>query len=231
MTNFSVRTPYTITLIARNTPSLLLLVLFQGGCCQISHIWNNRILGDQFWKLSCWPLRKISIRNFSIGFEIPFYMSLFSTLLKSWNWLGRQLSTRAIFFPTLADFQISFIQSIYDCLGSFLSRKIQRQMIILGILFDISGFPQLWVNNVTVFTHSLLNKGTICNELLILHDTLFTNMKFLNKFRNFLIFMSCLEMEYRIRRIIKYVSYITEVLGIKSYVTIKALSIYQDLST
>ena len=109
--------------------------------------------------------------------------------------------------------------------------KIHGQIVILRVLFDISGFPLLRDNNVTVFTHSLLNKGTICNELLILHDTLFTNMKFLNKFRNFLIFMSCLEMEYRIRRIIKYVSYITEVLGIKSYVTIKALSIYQDLST
>ena len=67
--------------------------------------------------------------------------------------------------------------------------KIHGQIVILRVLFDISGFPLLRDNNVTVFTHSLLNKGPIGNDLMRLHGILVTNMKFLNKLLNLFIIM------------------------------------------
>ena len=100
-------------------------------------------------------------------------------------------------------------------------------MIILRLFFNISGFPPLWCNNVTVLTHSLLNKGPIGNELLVLHEILIKNMKFINKLFNLRIFLSCTDMESRIRIDLKYVSDIAEVYSIKGFVALKLLSIYQ----
>ena len=48
----SVKPPRTITIITRNTPFVLIFVAGHGGCCQIFHIGNNRILRDPFWKIS-----------------------------------------------------------------------------------------------------------------------------------------------------------------------------------
>ena len=104
-------------------------------------------------------------------------------------------------------------------------------MLILILSFDISGFPPLWGNYATVFTHSLLNNGPISNELFGSHDILFTNMKFLNKIFNFLIFICCLDMESRIIIILKCVGDIAKVLRLKGSITLKAFSIYQYFST
>ena len=104
-------------------------------------------------------------------------------------------------------------------------------MIIFRIFFDISGFPPLWGNNVTVFTHNLLNKGPIVNELLRFHDILVANIKFRNKLFNLFIFLIFLEIEYRIRSILKYLIDVAEVLGIKVPLTLKPLSVYKYFST
>ena len=69
------------------------------------------------------------------------------------------------------------------------------------------------------------------NDLIRPHDILVTNTKFLNKLRNLLIFMSCLDMESSIRSIIKHVNGIAEVLGLKGCSNLKTLSIYQCCST
>ena len=43
--------PCTPTIIARGAPLLLIIVMGHGGCCKIFGIWNNRLLGNPFWKL------------------------------------------------------------------------------------------------------------------------------------------------------------------------------------
>ena len=67
--------------------------------------------------------------------------------------------------------------------------------------------------------------------LLVSHDILVANMKFLNKLFNLLIVLSCLDMESRIGIILKYVSGISEVLDLNVSGTLKALIIYQYFIT
>ena len=50
-------TPCIISIISINTPFFIIIFVFQGGCCQKYRIWNNRLFGDPFWKIPCWPLR------------------------------------------------------------------------------------------------------------------------------------------------------------------------------
>ena len=80
--NLQVRTPYYITSIARNTLFVLIIVVFQGGCCQIFHIWNNRILCCLFWNLYCWIFILITIRTISILFSIHFIWTFLTHLWK-----------------------------------------------------------------------------------------------------------------------------------------------------
>ena len=117
------RPPCTIVVISVNTPFLLLLVMSQVGCCQIFHIRNNRLINDPFWKLYCWPLIWIPIITISIAFTISFDMTLFATLVKICNWLGRQISHRILVFPTMVDFDISFICSLDNWLFNFPNGK------------------------------------------------------------------------------------------------------------
>ena len=229
--NLPVRTPCNIIIIERNTPSVLIVVVFQGVCCQIFHIYNSRLLSDPFWKIYCWDIRWITTRKKYIGFSINFIWPFFSTLVTSCNWLVRWISTTVIFFTTLADFEIIFIYSIDYWLFNLPSGKIQRQMLILRLLFGISGLPPPWCNNIMLFTHSLLNKGPIGNEILRSHRIIVKNMKFINKLFNLIISMSWSEMEYRIKSILKYVSDITEVLRLEGSGTLNAISVYQYCST
>ena len=62
-------------------------------------------------------------------------------------------------------------------------------------------------------------------------DILVTHTKPLNKIRNLLVIMSCLDMESSIISILKDASDIAKVLEIKGSGTLKMLIIYQDCST
>ena len=64
--NLTVITPCTITVIEMNKPFVLILVVFHGGCCQIFHIWDNKLLGDPFWNIYYWLLGWIPIRTIYI---------------------------------------------------------------------------------------------------------------------------------------------------------------------
>ena len=48
MANLPARNPCTIAVIAINIKSVLLLVMFKGGCCQIFHIWKIGFLVTNF---------------------------------------------------------------------------------------------------------------------------------------------------------------------------------------
>ena len=72
MPDLQVIPPCNITIIARSTPCVLVIVAVHSGCCHIFYIWNHRLLGDPFWKLFCWCLGQFYIRTIYIGFAITF---------------------------------------------------------------------------------------------------------------------------------------------------------------
>ena len=72
-----------------------------------------------------------------------------------------------------------------------------------------------FVNKITVFTSSLLNKKLIGNEPLGFHDSLATHEKFLNKLHNLLVFLNQPDMKPIIRSTLEYTSDIAKVLRIK----------------
>ena len=125
----------------------------------------------------------------------------------------------------MADFEIIFIYSHDEWIFTCSSEKKIEAKYHLKIFFDISGLPPLWVNNFTVFTHIFLDKVLINNDILRLHEILVTDMNFINKLHNLLIFLSFPEMESRIIIILKYVGDIANMLGLKGSGTLKALRI------
>ena len=75
-----VKLPCTNTIIARGLPLVIIVVAGHGGCCKIFGIWNNRLLGDPFWKLICILLRWIPTRAISLWPALFLDRSLFSHL-------------------------------------------------------------------------------------------------------------------------------------------------------
>ena len=58
------------TIISISTPFVHLVVAGHGGCCQIFPIRDNSILGDPFWKLSCWLLELFTFRTISLEITV-----------------------------------------------------------------------------------------------------------------------------------------------------------------
>ena len=61
-----VKSPCTLTIIARGAPLVIIVVAGHGRCCKIFGILDNRLLSNPFWKLVCgligWiPTRAISL--------------------------------------------------------------------------------------------------------------------------------------------------------------------------
>ena len=79
--------------------------------------------------------------------------------------------------------------------------------------------------------HSFLNKGTVGNYLIRLHEICVTHTKFLNKLHKLLVLLSLPYMEYIIRSILKDVNDIAKVIGPKGSGTLDELRFYQDFIT
>ena len=118
--------PFTINFIERSTSFAIIFGVVHSGCCQIFYIWNHRLLGDPFWKISCWFLEQFPIRTISIGFEIPFEIALFDKLVTSYNWLGRWPYSRFIVFPFVAALTINFLHGLVDWRLNCHSRSHQK---------------------------------------------------------------------------------------------------------
>ena len=96
---FPVKYPCTITVIAINTIFVILIFSFHGGCFQIFHIWNNRLLGDPFWELTCWTLGLIPIRTISILFALHFIWQFLTQLCKFTDYLVEKSPPESLSFP------------------------------------------------------------------------------------------------------------------------------------
>ena len=61
-----VKSPCTLSIIARGAPLLFLVVAGHGGCCQIFGILDNKLIDHPFWKLVCGLLGWVPTRAVSL---------------------------------------------------------------------------------------------------------------------------------------------------------------------
>ena len=86
----------------------------------------------------------------------------------------------------MAVFTIKFLHSLVDWRLNFHIGRHNKLSFILRSLLTISGFPPLLVNNVDVFLQRFLNKETIGNYIISLHDVFVTHKNFLTNSITFL---------------------------------------------
>ena len=126
---------------------------------------------------------------------------------------------------------MNFIHGVVDWLIYCQRIGLWKWRMFFRLLLSGSGFPLPWVNKIVIFTHFLLKKKLIVNDILYLHKIIITHMEYLNKIHNLLVFLNVLYKKPRIRDYIKYASDIAEVLGIKGHGTLKAIIIEQNCIT
>ena len=122
-----VKSPSTLTIIARGAPLVLLVVTGHGGCCHIFVIWDNRLSSHPFWKLVYGLLGCVTTRAMARWPAVFLDVALFTTLVTSpIIWPGKWPSSRSTTISTAVAFEINLVQSLVDrllnchslCLGS-----------------------------------------------------------------------------------------------------------------
>ena len=203
-----VKYPCALTIIAIGAPPVLLVVADHGVCYKIFGIWNNRLLSDPFWKLVCGILLWVPTRANSLWPEFFLYMARLATLVTSHIWLDRWPSSSATSISTMKDLEFNLLQILVDQLINFRSVCIWKWRLFLILLLSNRQFSLLWINNITVFNHSLLYKGLIGDELLYFYDIHITYTKFLDKIRNLLVLLNFPKKKSWVRSILKNSNYV-----------------------
>ena len=103
---------------------------------------------------------------------------------------------------TLSYHGVKFLSIIFVWLSNWHGLCLQERRLVLIFLLAGSRFPPIWINKVTVFTHSLLYKRLIGYDLLIFYDIQVTYMKFINKIGNLLVPMILPKIKSGIRSIL-----------------------------
>ena len=124
----------TLTTIARVALLALLLVEGHGGCCKIFDIWNNRLISNPFWKLSCRLLGWVSTRSISLWRAVFIDMALFTTLVTSHIRPGRWPSSRDTNISTVAAPEINMLQILVDWLFNVHSVCLCKWRLVLRLL-------------------------------------------------------------------------------------------------
>ena len=185
-----VKSPCTLTIIARIAPLVLLIAAGHGGCWKIFGIWNNRLLSHPLWKLIWGLLGWVPTRAFSLWPAVFLDIENFTTLVTSHIWPGRWSSSRATTIPTAAALEINLFQSlVYQMLNGH-SICLWKWRLISRLLFAGSRFSPLWIHKIAVLSRSLLHKELIGYELLLWYDIHVTHTKFFDKLRNLLVLMN-----------------------------------------
>ena len=179
-----VKYPWAIAIIKRGEPRILLVVLVHFGCCKIFGIWNNRLIVDPLWALVCVLL---AISLWPADF---LYMNLLATLVTSNIWLDRKPSAIATTISTATALEVNWIQSLFYQLLNGHSICLWNWRLFSRLLFAGSRFPLLWIDKIMVFTHILLYKVLIGDELLWSYEIHVTHTKFLDKLHNLLVLMN-----------------------------------------
>ena len=201
-----VKSPYTLTIIARGAPLLILVVTSHGGCCQIFGIWDNKLLDHPLWKLICGLLGCVPTRDISRWPAVFLDMTPFTTLVTGYIWPGRWPSSRATIISTVADLEINLLQSLVDWLFNGHSVCLRKWRLVWRLFFAASRFPPLWIHNIEVFLRSPLYKGLIGYDILLWYDIHVTHTKFLDKLRNLLVLLNSPQIESGVISILKYAS-------------------------
>ena len=139
-----VKPPWTITIISRGAPLVIIVVAGHSGCFNIFGVWNNRLLSYPFWMLVCVIL----------GWVCTISKTFFDKILN-----GHSLCLR------------------------------KWRLVLILIIYG-SRFLPVWINNIAVFTHRLLYKVRIDDELLWWYEIHVTPTKFLDKLCNLLVLLN-----------------------------------------
>ena len=162
-----VKSPYTLTIIARGAPLVLPVVAGHVGCYQIFGIWYNRLLSHPLWKLICGILGWFTTWAISLWPAVFLYMALFTTIVTSYIWPGRWTFYRATTISTVAALEINLLQSLVDWLFNGHSVCLWKWRLVWRLFFACNRFPLLWIHKIAVFLRSLLYKGLIGYEILL----------------------------------------------------------------
>ena len=103
------KSPCTLTIIARDAPLVLLVVVGHGGCYHIFGIWVNRLSSYPFWKLIYWLLGFVNTRSMSRWPAVFLDMALFIALVTNYIWPGRWPSSRSTTISTAAALEINLL--------------------------------------------------------------------------------------------------------------------------
>ena len=195
--------PHTITIILRREKFVLVVVASHVGFWQIFGIWNNRILDDPLWKLIYWLIGWVSTRSSLLWPAVFLEMTLLATLVTSQILSSSRTSSRTTTISIAVDPEINLLQRLVDQTINGRSVCFQKWRLILRLLLASSQLPPIWIDKIAVFTHSLLHKVLISDELLWWYEIRVKHTKFLDKFRNILVLLNLPNMESGIRSTLK----------------------------
>ena len=198
-----------LTIIVRGAPLLLLVVLDHGGCCKIFGIWNNRLIGNSFWKIVCRRLGWVPTRTIYLWPAVFPGMDLFYTHVTSHIWPGRWPSSRATTIFTAAGLEVNLTQSFVYLVINVQSVCLRNWRLFLRNFFDCIRFPPLLIHNIAVFSRSLLYKVLMGYGLILWYGIHVAHTKFLDKIRNLLLILNISNTESGVRSILKDASDVT----------------------
>ena len=184
-----VKSPCTLTIIARGAPLVLLVVAGHVGCYQIFGIWDNRLLSHPLSNLICGILGWFPTRSISLLPAVFLDMALFTTLVTSYIWPGRWPSSKDTTISTATVLEINPMKILVDWLLNCHITCLWKWRLILRLFFAGSCFPTLLINNIAVFKRILLYKRLIGYEILLWYDIHVTHTEFLDKLRNLLVLL------------------------------------------
>ena len=103
------------------------------------------------------------------------------------------LKQQASWLPIM-DLEVNLLQILVDQLPYYYGVLLCKRRLVLRLILACSRFPPLWIDNVAVFTCSLLYKVLIGNDILLFYDIHITRTKVLDKLSNLLVIMNFPEM-------------------------------------
>ena len=109
MSILPVKSPCTLTIIARGAPFVLIVIAGHGGCCQVFVIWVNRLCGHPFWKLIYWLLGCVTIRTMYLWPAIFLNIALITTLVTFPIWFGKWPFSRATIIYAASALEINLL--------------------------------------------------------------------------------------------------------------------------
>ena len=192
-----------------------------GGCFQVFNIWNSRLLGNLLCNLPFFILGLTPSITLSIGLELPFDVALLVILVTIHLWYSIWYYTITISISAVSYFKNNLLQSLNDW-------PINLQSVLnFGENYGIKTYP--WQQRapttlslqVTIFTHSILNIVLVGDDTNRFYCIQVIHTTFLDKPCKLLVLMNLPNNKCIIRRILKYVNYISNLLGLKIFGNIK----------